>query len=401
MANFTDEELLQIIKTGESDAVEFKASLSGSAPERIREAICAFANDLPDYRKPGLVLVGVQDDTTIGTIPIMDELLRRLADMKTDGNIVPPPSLTVEKRVLQGKDIAIVTVQPSNSPPVRCRGAIHIRTGPRRGTATAQDERILNEKRRYGDRPFDLYPIPSTGVSDLNLALFSYEYLPNAFSEEILAANERSLNEQLAATKMITSADDPTTTVLGILTIGKNPQDFLPGAYVQFLRINGDEITDDITDSLEIRGAIPDQIRRLDDKLIAHNRIAVDITSGPIEKRTALYPIEAVQQITRNAIMHRTYEATNAPVRVHWYNNRIEIVSPGGVFGAITAENFGEQGLTDYRNPNLAEAMRTLGFVQRFGMGIPIARKALAEAGHSEPKFEIDSANARATIQTR
>ena len=95
MSNFTDAELLQIIKTGESDAVEFKESLSGSAPERIREAICAFANDLRDRGEAGLVIVGVKDDTTIGTTPITDELLRRLADMKTDGNIVPPPSLTV------------------------------------------------------------------------------------------------------------------------------------------------------------------------------------------------------------------------------------------------------------------------------------------------------------------
>ena len=399
MSNFTDEELLQIIETGESDAVEFKESLSGGASERIREAICAFANDLPDHRKPGLVLVGVKDDTTIGTTSITDELLRRLADMKTDGNIVPPPSLTVEKRMLRGKEIAIVTVQPSNSPPVRCRGAIHIRIGPRRGIATAQDERILNEKRRYGDRPFDLYPIPSAGISDLNLALFSYEYLPKAFSAEVLDANDRSLNEQLAATKMITADDDPTATVLGILAIGKTPQDFLPGAYVQFLRIDGSELADDIIDSLAIRGAIPEQVRRLDDKLMAHNRIAVDITSGPLEKRTALYPIEAVQQITRNAVMHRTYEGTHAPVRVYWYNDRIEIISPGGVFGAITAENFGEPGFTDYRNPNLAEAMRTFGFVQRFGMGIPIARRLLEESGHPEPEFEIDNAYARATIQ--
>ncbi|MDE0470242.1 MAG: putative DNA binding domain-containing protein [Candidatus Poribacteria bacterium] len=401
MSNFTDEELLQIIETGESDAVEFKESLSGSAPDRIREAICAFANDLPDHRKQGLVLIGVEDNTTIGTTPITDELLRRLADMKTDGNIVPPPSLTVERRELQGKEVAVITVQPSNSPPVRCRGAIHIRIGPRRGIATAQDERILNEKRKYGDRPFDLYPIPITDISDLNLALFSYEYLPKAFSAEILAANERSLNEQLAATKMITAADDPTATVLGILTIGKIPQDFLPGAYVQFLRIDGNELADDIIDNLQVQGAISDQIRRLDDKLIAHNRIAVDITSGPIEKRTALYPIEAVQQITRNAIMHRTYEGTNAPVHVYWYNDRIEIVSPGGVFGAITAENFGKPGFIDYRNPNLAEAMRTFGFVQRFGVGIQIARRLLAEAEHPVPRFEIDSTHASATIYAR
>ena len=400
MSNFTDAELLQIIETGESDAVEFKESLSGSASERIREAICAFANDLPDHRNPGLVLVGVKDDTTIGTTPITDELLRRLADMKTDGNIVPPPSLTVEKRVLQGKEIAIVTVQPSNSPPVRFKGAIHIRTGPRRDIANAQDESILNEKRRSGDLPFDLCSIPTAGVSDLNLVQFRYEYLPQAFSAELLEANERTLNEQLAATKMIISSDELTATVLGILTLGKNPQDFLPGAYVQFLKIDGDALTDDIVDDEAIRGPIPDQIRRLDDKLIAHNRIAVDITSGPLEKRTALYPFEALQQITRNAIMHRTYEATNAPVHVYWYNDRIEILSPGGAYGRVTVENFGLHGLTDYRNPNLAEAMKTLDLVQRFGVGIQIARRALEEATHPEPEFREIGDNILATIRT-
>ena len=401
MQHFTDAELLKIIENDEADRIEFKESLSGSAPKEIREAICAFANDLPNHTKSGFVFVGVRKDKTVVGLSVTDQLLRQLADMKTDGNIVPPPSLTVEKRILQGKEVAVIKVEPSSSSPVRCRGAIHIRTGPRRDIATAQDERILNEKRRYGDRPFDLYPIRSSGISDLNLALFSYEYLPKAFSAEILAANERSLNEQLAATKMITAADDPTATVLGILTIGKIPQDFLPGAYVQFLRIDGNELADDIIDNLQVQGAISDQIRRLDDKLIAHNRIAVDITSGPIEKRTALYPIEAVQQITRNAIMHRTYEGTNAPVHVYWYNDRIEIVSPGGVFGAITAENFGKPGFIDYRNPNLAEAMRTFGFVQRFGVGIQIARRLLAEAEHPAPKFEIDSTHASATIYAR
>ena len=401
MRQFTDEELLQIIQEDETDRVEFKESLSGSAPKDIREAICAFANDLPRHEKPGFVFVGVRKNKTVVDLPITDELLRQLADMKTDGNILPPPSLTVEKRVLQGKEIGVVKVEPSDSPPVRCRGGIHIRTGPRRGIATAQDERILNEKRRYLERPFDLYPVLSSKISDLNLALFSYEYLPKAFSAEILDANDRSLNEQLAATKMIAAANDPTPTVLGILTLGKTPQDFLPGAYVQFLRIDGNELTDDIVDSLAVRGAISDQIRRLDDKLIAHNRIAVDITSGPLEKRTALYPMEAVQQITRNAIMHRTYEGTNAPVHVYWYNDRIEILSPGGVFGDITAENFGEPGFVDYRNPNLAEAMRTFELVQRFGVGIRIARRLLAEAEHPEPKFEINNTHAWAILYAR
>lgn len=156
MGQFTNEELLQIIEDVESDCVEFKESLSGDAPEKIRMAICAFSNDLHNHGKPGFIFLGVKPDRKIVGFQGTDELLRRLADMKTDGNILPLPSLTVEKRELQEKEIAVVKVEPSNSPPVRYKGVIHIRTGSRQDIANAQDERILNEKRRYGERPFDL-----------------------------------------------------------------------------------------------------------------------------------------------------------------------------------------------------------------------------------------------------
>lgn len=166
MRDFTDAELLQIIEDDESDRVEFKETLSGDTPVKIREDICAFANDLPNHREPGFVFVGVRKDKTIVGLNVTDELLRQLADMKTDGNIVPPPTLTVEKRVLQEKEIAVVKVEPSDSPPVRYKGTIRIRIGSRRGIADAQDERTLNEKRRYRDIPFDIHPIPKTSLSD-------------------------------------------------------------------------------------------------------------------------------------------------------------------------------------------------------------------------------------------
>ena len=400
MPSLTDKELLEIISDIESDRAEFKESMSGTSPTSIREAICAFANDLPRHEKPGFVFVGVRNDGTIKGTSVTDELLRQLADMKTDGNILPPPTLAVEKRVLDGKEVAVVTVQPSDSPPVRFKGVIHIRIGPRRGIATEQDERILNEKRRFGNLPFDLQPIPPSSVSDLNLTQFENEYLPQAFAPEILVANERTLEERLTATKMIVSSDEQVATVLGILVLGKSPQDYLPGAYVQFLRIDGSELSDEILDSEDIRGAVPDLLRRLDEKLIAHNRKAVDFTKDILEQRTELYPIPALQQITRNAIMHRIYESTNAPVRVSWFNDRIEILSPGGAYGTVTAENFGQPGLTDYRNPTLAEAMRTLGYVQRFGVGIPTARKLLTEAGHPTPEFEVNDTHVQATISS-
>lgn len=387
MAIPNDDELLRLLRGGESHRVEFKESLSGDAANRVREAACAFANDLPGDGLPGVAFVGVRDDGTPTGAPVTDELLRQLADVKTDGNIVPPPSLFVDKRALDGEEVAVMAVLPSDSPPVRYRGRIHVRTGSRRGAATEQDERILNERRRHGRRPFDLEPVPSSTMSDLSMTFFENEYLPQAFAPDILEANDRAREQRLASLKMIASPDDPTPTALGLLVLGKSPQDFIPGAYVQFLRIEGTELADPIVDAEDVRGAVSDALRRLDDKLISHNRVAVDLTSARTERRDSLYPIAALQQITRNAVMHRAYEATNAPVRVTWFSDRVEVISPGGLYGSVNKDNFGAPGATDYRNPNLAEAMRTLGFVQRFGVGIALARRLLQEAGHPAPTF--------------
>ena len=99
--------------------------------------------------------------------------------------------------------------------------------------------------------------------------------------------------------------------------------------------------------------------------------------------------------------MHRTYEGTNAPVRVYWFDDRIEIHSPGGPYGAVTVENFGQPGVVDYRNPILAEAMRVLGLVQRFGLGIAGARRQLRGNGQPEPDFRVDSNWVHCTVRAR
>lgn len=384
---YTDEELEKLLNEAESDLAERKETWKGDAPDTGRQAVCAFANDLSDHQRPGVLFVGARDDGSPSNLTISDELLRTLADIKTDGQILPPPTLLVEKRMLKGAEMAVVTVQPADAPPVRYRGRIWIRLGPRRGIATVQDERILNEKRRHRDLPFDLQPVPSASIADLNRRLFEEEYLPAAFAPDIIAANDRSYEERLAACRMIAAADQPTPTVLGLLVLGVRPEDFLGGAYIQFLRIDGTKLSDPVVDSKRIAGPLGALLRELDMVVGAYVQTRVDITSSSLEKRTSNYPLVALQQLARNAVMHRTYEATNAPVRITWFNDRLEILSPGGPFGLVTTENFGQPGIVDYRNRNLAEAMRVLGFVQRFGVGLAIARQHLADNGN--PPMEL------------
>ena len=69
-------------------------------------------------------------------------------------------------------------------------------------------------------------------------------------------------------------------------------------------------------------------------------------------------------------------------MRLYWFADRVEIHSPGGPFGAVTNADFGNPGVADYRNPTVADAMRVLGYVQRFGAGIAIARQELANNGN-------------------
>jgi len=323
----SDAELNQLLRDLESDRVERKAAFSD--PDRVRQAVCAFANDLPNYRLPGVVFIGVNDDGSCTHTSITDELLLNLSNMRDDGNILPLPFMTVQKRTLEGCETAIVIVEPSDAPPVRYRGRAWIRVGPRRAIATPEEERRLAEKRRARDLPFDLQPVPSASLTDLNQDLFLTTYLPLAIAPEVIEQNQRTREDQLASLRFTTPAPEFYPTVLGLLTLGIEPQNFVPGSYVQFLRIDGTSLTDPIRDQKEISGPLPELLRNLDEILGAHISIGANIISGPVEIRQADYPIVALQQLARNAILHRTYEGTNAPVRITWFNDRVEIQSPG------------------------------------------------------------------------
>jgi ATP-dependent DNA helicase RecG len=395
----SDEELDAIANDLESDRAERKESFKGDTPEKLRQAVCAFANDLPGHARAGVAFVGLKDDGSPAGLPITDELLRTLADIRTDGGIQPIPSMTVEKRTVRGIEVAVITVLPADAPPVRYKGRTYIRTGPRRDIANQQDERVLNERRRHRHLPFDLQPVSFASLSDLSRIAFETEYLPGAFSADTLEANHRSYEQRLSACRMIESVDNPVPTVLGSLVIGARPRDLIPCAYIQFLRVDGTELDSPIVDEAAIDGRLGEVLNRIDDKVKANISTSVDIQSSSIERRRADYPLAALQQLIRNAVMHRSYEATNAPIRLTWFSDRIEIINPGGPYGIVNAANFGQPGITDYRNPHLAEGMKVLGFVQRFGVGIATARRLLAENGNPAPEFEPRETHVLVTIR--
>jgi len=381
----------------ESDRVERKEALSD--PGKVRQAICAFANDLPNHRLPGVVFVGVKDDGTCSQLPITDQLLQTLAAMRDDGQIQPFPIMAIQKVTLAGCEVAVVEVQPAYNPPVRFNGRAWIRVGPRRATASAEEERRLTEKRRAGNLPFDQQPVFGATLADLDLNLFRAEYLPAAIAPDVLEENSRSLEQQLASLRFLTREGVPNNAA--ILVFGTDPLRWLAGAYVQFLRLNGCELTDPIRHQREISGPVSQLLRQLDELLEANISVASDVAVGVTEVRSPDYPIVALQQLTRNAIMHRVYESTNAPARIFWFADRIEIYSPGGPYGQVNAANFGQPGVTDYRNPLLAEAMKVLGFVQRFGLGIALAQREMKRNASPPVEFQVTENAIMAVVRRR
>ncbi len=395
----TDRELEDLLHDLESATVERTSSVRDT--NKVGEVICAFANDLPDHRRPGVLFVGIEDDGSCADIEITDQLLQNLAAIRSDGNLLPQPTMAVEKRSIGGCDLAIVTVQPASDPPVRYKGVTWIRVGPRRARASTQDERLLTEKRRYRDQPFDLRAVSWATLEDLDRELFEGTYLPASISPEVLAENEREYRQRLSSLRLFSPGADGAPTIAGLLAVGSDPLRFVPGAYVQFLRIDGLELTDAIQDQKIIDGPIPQMIEQLDDVLKAHNSVASDFTSAPIEVKEAEYPIVALQQIARNAVMHRIYDGTSAPVRITWFRDRIEINSPGGPYGNVTPANFGQPGITDYRNPHIAEVMSNLGYVQRFGVGIALAQREMQKNGNPSIEFEVNTSYVLATLRAR
>ena len=391
-----DAELLGRIEDGESDRVEFTSSATDL--DKFRQAICAFANDLPGNGEPGLLLVGLNDDGGCAGSTIDDGLLKTLGGLRIDGKILPFPVMEVARRRLRNCDLAVVQVEPSENPPVKVDGRCWIRIGPRRAQATADEERRLTEKRRWGNIPYDMQGVAGATVeADLDMRAFENDYLPCAVSPEVLAENRRDRREQLQALRLV--APDGAPTVTAILVLGRDPRYWFPGAYLQFVRYGGTAVTDEILDHAEISGPLPEQLREADRLLRLHIPHALD-TRGErhVEERT--YPYEALRELLRNAAIHRNYETSHTPVRISWLVDRVEILSPGSAFGEVGRDNFG-RGATSYRNPTIAEAMKNMGFMQRFGIGIETARRTLADNGNPAPEFDVQDAFVLVTVRRR
>ncbi|MBR5028017.1 MAG: putative DNA binding domain-containing protein, partial [Bacteroidales bacterium] len=369
----------------ESDRVE--RTISTTNTDKFGQAICAFANDLPNYKQAGYLFLGVEDDGKVKEgFNVTDELLKNVAAIRTDGNIQPQPSMTVEKVTLKEGNIVMVRVEPAIFPPVRYKGRIWIRIGSRKGVANENDEHILMEKRRANVTSFDSSPCFNATIDDLDLQKFKHVFLPKAMSDEELDEDRRNVKLQLSAFGFFdTHYNCPTNA--GMLFFAKNLRRFIPGAYVQYVRFAGKDRAGDIMTEHEFKDNLCTILPELDTfiKTTIANRRPIPV-SALREDTVVDYPDWATRELLMNAICHRDY-ASNGPIQFYQYDDRIEIMNHGGLYGRANVENF--PNVNDYRNIVVAEAMKVLGFVNRHSRGVMRVQKELKANDNGEAIYDF------------
>ncbi|WP_421948398.1 ATP-binding protein [Phaeodactylibacter xiamenensis] len=381
----TRREVEDLLKDMESDRIERTISFR---EDKLGPAVCAFANDLPGFGKAGYLLLGVKDDGRLAGLTIGDTELQKIGDVRQNGNVLPPPQLMVSPVFhFDEGDVVVVKVDPADFPPVRYKGRVYIRVGPRKGVATEQEERRLIEKRIAHARTFDEQPCLQSSMEDLNMEYFKLRYLPTAIDVETLAANHRDSKEQLSSLGFFDLHQNCCTNA-GILMFGRAPRAHLHGAYLQYIRFNSNEMDmGALRAEKEFSGALVAVLEQISDfvkvNIIEERTVAKD---GFQQEKKVNYPLWALRELAMNAVMHRSYES-NAPIYIYHFTDRIEIINPGSLYGEVRPENF--PGASDYRNPVLATAMKNLNYVNRFNFGIFNAQKQLAKNGNPPAEFDL------------
>ena len=381
----TKDEIQELLHSTETYRVERTASTGNM--DKFQEAICAFANDMPNSRKKGYLIIGAYDDGSLSGLKVNDALLKKIAGIRSDGNILPLPVMSVERFEFTEGDLLVAEVTPSELPPVRYRGRTFIRIGPRRDIATDTEERILSERRTSYMATFDTMPCLAASIDEIDTDLVQSKYLEKIIGKSVLTSDKRSKEEQMAAVGMY-DMEHGCPTNAAVVLFGKRPRFFMPGLYVQYVKFRGEDVTAEVENEMQLEGNYCELLPKLETLLemsvIKKKPVFVSILR---EEMVANYPYTAIRELVMNACMHRDLQS-NMPLRIYEFSNHLEIMNAGGLYGNARPENFPL--INDYRNPLIASAMKTLGYVNMFNRGVRQVQEELKENGNQPALFDVN-----------
>lgn len=198
------------------------------------------------------------------------------------------------------------------------------------------------------------------------------------------------------ALEMLNITRDGVPTLAAILNFGIYPQGFFPQLCITAIVVPGTEIGDTDSDSARfidnkrIGGTVAEMVeealnfcrRNMKVKTIIHPETGIRTDKTE-------YPVSALREAILNALIHRDYSihTEGTPVQIDFFNNRVEIHSPGCLYGRMSVDQLGIT-KPDLRNPALAVMAEVLTAAEHRYSGIPTMRHAMKAYGLPEPDFE-------------
>ena len=399
-------ELLEIIANGENSGVEFKRD--DIRPEQLAKEIVALVNF-----QGGRILLGVEDNGVISGLQRSDteEWVMNVAADKVHPLVLP---FYEEVDTGEAGRIAVLTFPQGNSKPYvrRHNGAeeVFIRVGSTSRAATREQQMRLYEI--GGMLHTEALPVSRTSSSDLDRVRIE-NYLKDIIRDPELSDDGPQAWEKRLANLGFLVEPGGLCSVAGMVLFGKQPRRHLRQAGLRIFAFSGKTKAyqarlDLIMDApLAARFDVRDGGRYvIDDGLTEKFLRAIEpfiveepdqITGGLRRDKSWLYPLEAIREIVINALVHRDWTRF-VDIEVGLYEDRLEVISPGGLHNSMTVEKM-IAGRRYARNNILMEIMRDYGYVDHRGMGIRNKVLPLLKTHkHPEPAFEANEDYLKTTL---
>ena len=337
----------------ESRQLEFKETISNT----FLKTVSAFAN-----YDGGSILFGVNDN---GEAVGISDIEQKCLDIENSINdsIKPQPEYSMEV-INVGKTISL-TVRPGVNKPYLYKGKAY----KRNDTSTIEVDQIELKRLILAGENMDYEELPS---HDQNL---EFSYLEQ---ELISKTGIKKLSKDILKTLNLYS-DKNGYNIAAAIVSDKND---LPGIDIAKF---GETIS-----IFQKRKTLEHQsiIRCFYEAVEMYkDYYQYEKVEGFERKLFETIPEEAFREALANAIIHRVWDI-NSHIRVSMFDDRVEIVSVGGLPNSVTVESYLSGDLSVLRNPILANIFHRLNLIEKFGTGIRRIKEAYADS-QTKPTFEV------------
>lgn len=342
----------------------------------IAETLVAFAN-----ADGGELVVGLDDDGTPSGLPFNDKQLAKLLEIPA-ARIDPPLSAKAESFLCDGKKILIFETGPSLVTHRTTAGKYLYRDHDRNLPMDAN--RIAHAKALKKQSLTEHAIVPGAGMADLREDLV--QRVADKFRPG-LAAKQTLIELRLAEPQN----GDVRLSFAALLLFAKDPERWHEKAYVEYIRFRGTQREHGAKLNIVQRERISAPLAELSEKVaekikphIGQRQVLHDLFFSENEE----YPQYAWQEAVVNAIAHRDYGLRGTPVEIHHYDDRLEVVSPGGLVPPITLDTLRKgAGGHASRNPLIVRVLVIVGLMREVGEGVQRMFAAMESSGLHKPEF--------------